>query len=35
MQVTPSDIEKGMKSPTIWNKYKEIINHAEGHQVQD
>ena len=35
MQVTPSDIEKGMKSPVIWDRYKEIINQAEGHQVNN
>jgi hypothetical protein len=33
MRVTPSDVEKGMKSPVIWDKYKEIINNAEGNQV--
>ncbi|CAB3989615.1 fucose mutarotase [Paramuricea clavata] len=33
MQVTPSDVEKGMKSPVVWDKYKEIINTAEGHQI--
>jgi hypothetical protein len=35
MQVSPSDVEKGMKSPVVWDKYKEIINNAEGHQVHD
>ena len=33
MQVTPGDVEKGMKSPVIWDKYKEIINKAEEREV--
>ena len=33
MQVTPGDVEKGMKSPVIWDKYKEIVNKAEKYEV--
>ena len=33
MEVTPHDIEKGMKTPSVWEKYKKIINNAEGQQV--
>lgn len=33
MEVTPSDLLKGMKSPTIWGNYQEILNKAEGHEV--
>ncbi|XP_028402714.1 fucose mutarotase-like [Dendronephthya gigantea] len=33
MEVTPSDVQKGMKSPTIWGDYKQKINKAEGHEI--
>ena len=33
MQVTRSDVEKGMKSPSIWEQYKKILDNAEEKQV--
>lgn len=35
MQVTDTDIEKGMKTPVVWDKYKKIINNAEGREVDN
>ena len=33
MELTPGDVEKGMKSPDVWETYKKIVNNAEGHEV--
>ncbi|XP_046858856.1 fucose mutarotase-like [Xenia sp. Carnegie-2017] len=33
MQVTQKDLDEGMGIPSVWAKYKEIIDKAEGHKV--
>ena len=35
MQVTPGDVEKGIKSPAVWDKYKQIMNKAEDREVYE
>jgi hypothetical protein len=35
MQVTPGDVEKGIKSPAVWDKYKQIMNKAEDREVDE
>ena len=32
MDLVPSDKERGLKTP-VWEEYKLIVNHAEGHEV--